>query len=190
MERKLYSSILANLKRKEYIIITGARQVGKTTILKQISKFLKEQNEVHYFLTFENPDILNLVNDHPANILQFTGVGSPSREAESGKKITLLIDEVQYHKNPSNFLKYHYDVNGDWLKIVATGSSAFYLDTKFKDSLAGRKKIFELFVNNITARTQLFMQNMQSAMPQPEQTQGRAASETSKGGAKAESKKE
>jgi predicted AAA+ superfamily ATPase len=31
------------------------------------------------------------------------------------------------------------------IKIVATGSSAFYLDTKFKDSLAGRKRIFELF---------------------------------------------
>jgi predicted AAA+ superfamily ATPase len=145
MERKLYKNILANLERKEYIIITGARQVGKTTILKQISKFLKEQDEPHYYLTFENPDILNSVNDHPGNILQFTGFGSQSGEAENGKKITLLIDEVQYHKNPSNFLKYHYDVNGDWLKIVATGSSAFYLDTKFKDSLAGRKKIFELF---------------------------------------------
>ena len=31
------------------------------------------------------------------------------------------------------------------LKIVATGSSAFYLDTKFGDSLAGRKQIFELY---------------------------------------------
>jgi predicted AAA+ superfamily ATPase len=61
------------------------------------------------------------------------------------KKVTLLIDEIQNAENPSNFLKYHYDLNGDWLKIIATGSSAFYLDTKFKDSLAGRKRIFELF---------------------------------------------
>ena len=31
------------------------------------------------------------------------------------------------------------------MKIIATGSSAFYLDTKFKDSLAGRKRILELY---------------------------------------------
>ncbi len=34
MERKLYQTILSQLNRKEYLIITGARQVGKTTILK------------------------------------------------------------------------------------------------------------------------------------------------------------
>lgn len=61
------------------------------------------------------------------------------------QKITLLIDEIEYLKNPSNFLKYNFDVNGDWLKIVATGCSAFYLDNRFQDSLAGRKRIFELF---------------------------------------------
>jgi uncharacterized protein len=145
MERKLYKNILPYLKRKEYIIITGARQVGKTTILKQISDYLKDQREKHYFITFENPEILNNVNDHPGNILQYTGLGSKSQETGEIHGITLLIDEMQYLKNPSNFLKYHYDVNGEWLKIIATGSSAFYLDSRFKDSLAGRKRIFELF---------------------------------------------
>jgi hypothetical protein len=145
MERKLYSDIVSNLDRKEYLIITGARQVGKTTILKQLAKYLHEQQIVNYYLTFENPDILNTVNEHPENILRFTGISSASKGNSPIQKIILLVDEVQYLKNPSNFLKYHYDVNGDWLKIVATGSSAFYLDTKFKDSLAGRKRIFELF---------------------------------------------
>ena len=37
-----------------------------------------------------------------------------------------------------------YDSYRDNLKIIATGSSAFYLDRKFKDSLAGRKRIFHL----------------------------------------------
>ncbi len=145
MERKLYNDIVSNLDRKEYLIITGARQVGKTTILKQLAKYLREQQKENYYMTFENPDILNTVNEHPGNILRYTGISSAPKEKGQIQRIILLVDEVQYLKNPSNFLKYHYDVNGDWLKIVATGSSAFYLDTKFKDSLAGRKRIFELF---------------------------------------------
>jgi predicted AAA+ superfamily ATPase len=56
----------------------------------------------------------------------------------------LFIDEIQYAKDPSNFLKYLYDIYAENLKIIATGSSAFYIDKKFTDSLAGRKRIFEL----------------------------------------------
>ena len=41
-------------------------------------------------------------------------------------------------------MKYLYDVYGENLKIVASGSSAFYIDRKFTDSLAGRKRVFEL----------------------------------------------
>ena len=55
-----------------------------------------------------------------------------------------MIDEVQYAADPSNFLKYLYDVYGENLKIVAAGSSAFYIDKKFTDSLSGRKRVFEL----------------------------------------------
>ena len=47
--------------------------------------------------------------------------------------------------NPTNFLKYLYDLYADHLKIIVTGSSAFYIDKKFKDSLAGRKRIFEIY---------------------------------------------
>jgi uncharacterized protein len=133
------------LTGRNILIITGARQVGKTTILKQLAKYLTEQQKANYFLTFDNPDILNTMNEHPENILRYTGINSASKEKGQIQRIILLVDEVQYLKNPSNFLKHHFDVNVDWLKIVATGSSAFYLDTKFKDSLTGRKRIFELF---------------------------------------------
>jgi len=54
------------------------------------------------------------------------------------KKTFLLVDEVQYLDNPSNFLKYFYDTYCQKIKIIASGSSAFYLDKKFKDSLVGR----------------------------------------------------
>ena len=60
------------------------------------------------------------------------------------RPLFLFIDEVQYAADPSNFLKYLYDIYRDHLKVVATGSSAFYIDKKFTDSLSGRKRIFEL----------------------------------------------
>jgi hypothetical protein len=41
-----------------------------------------------------------------------------------------------------------YDTYEDKVKVIATGSSAFYINKDFKDSLAGRKKIFELYSLN------------------------------------------
>ncbi len=55
-----------------------------------------------------------------------------------------MIDEIQYLQSPANFLKYHYDLNRDKLKLIVTGSSAFYLDKNFDDSLAGRKRIINM----------------------------------------------
>jgi predicted AAA+ superfamily ATPase len=47
----------------------------------------------------------------------------------------IFVDEVQYLKNPSNFLKLLYDEYNENLKLVVSGSSSFYIDQKFKDSL-------------------------------------------------------
>jgi len=55
-----------------------------------------------------------------------------------------LVDEIQYLDDPSNFLKLLYDEHSEQIKIVASGSSGFYMDNQFKDSLAGRKKLFQL----------------------------------------------
>ncbi|PJA09901.1 MAG: AAA family ATPase, partial [Flavobacteriales bacterium CG_4_10_14_0_2_um_filter_32_8] len=60
-------------------------------------------------------------------------------------RIYLLIDEIQYLDNPTNFLKFLYDEYEYNVKVVVTGSSAFYIDAKFKDSLAGRKRVFQLY---------------------------------------------
>ncbi|HAH56780.1 MAG TPA: AAA family ATPase, partial [Bacteroidales bacterium] len=53
--------------------------------------------------------------------------------------------EVQYLDDPSNFLKLLYDEYAAKIKIIATGSNAFYMNDHFRDSLAGRKKLFLLY---------------------------------------------
>jgi predicted AAA+ superfamily ATPase len=139
-KRKILSKLLDHSDRNEYIIVTGARQVGKTTILKQLYEHAKKTNGHNFFLTFEDYQVLQHLNIHPEKIFDIIKV----RPADNGR-INLFIDEIQYLDDPSNFLKYHYDVYGSGLKIITTGSSAFYLDKKFNDSLAGRKMLIELY---------------------------------------------
>ncbi len=136
MKRLVYKDIASHLSQKQISLIIGARQVGKSTILKQLYNELKN-NELVFSFSLENKQICNLLNENPENIFQL--IPQPST-----KRIVVLIDEIQYLEDPSNFLKQNYDMYQEKLKFVVTGSSSFYIDRKFKDSLAGRKRIFEL----------------------------------------------
>jgi len=144
--RTLYKSLEKHLKHKNYSLITGARQVGKTSLLKQLYHHLKQKNEEVVLLNLEDKSLLNSLNKDVKSVfnhLQF--VPQKILEGKSERRIFLLIDEIQYLNNPTNFLKYLYDEYEYNVKVVATGSSAFYMDTKFNDSLAGRKRIFQLY---------------------------------------------
>ena len=136
MIRNLFAKLLQHIDKKEFTIITGARQTGKSTLMRQLNEHCKQNNLPSVFLNLENKQILNDLDASPLNIFSYLP------DAES--RIVVFIDEVQYLKEPSNFLKLLYDEYVEKIKIVATGSSAFYLDKSFTDSLAGRKRIFWL----------------------------------------------
>ncbi len=140
MRGKLLNKLTDHLAKKPFTIFTGARQFGKTTLLQQLHSDLLEAGAFAYYLSFEDGMVLQEINEHPEKIFQFTR----RPEATEGKRIYILIDEVQYATNPSNFLKLLYDKYASNLKIIATSSYAFYIDQKFKDSLAGRKYFFLL----------------------------------------------
>lgn len=146
IKRNIHNEIINHIKRKEYSIITGARQCGKTSLIKAIYKELQDENKIVAYITLEDQDILAAINKHPEEV--FTYVLRPAKPTENkntdSQRVYLFVDEIQYAQDPSNFLKYLFDVYGGNLKIIATGSSAFYIDKKFTDSLAGRKRIFEL----------------------------------------------
>ena len=138
----IISELQKHLKDKKHSILIGARQVGKTTVVKQIAKQLEDEKKKVFFLSFEDPQILSEINIHPENIFKFT---LQPKQLKGTDRLYLIIDEIQYAENPSNFLKLIYDNYNGKVKIIATGSSAFYINRDFKDSLAGRKKIFELY---------------------------------------------
>jgi len=146
------------LKSDEILFFIGARQAGKTTILKQIKEYLKENNEQNvYYLNLEDFEYLDLLNKTPKNIFKIFSI-------DKNKKSYIFIDEIQYLKNPSNFLKYLFDEYYEKIKLIVSGSSAFYLDKKFKDSLAGRKKIF--YVSTLSFREFLKFKNENNLLKQ------------------------
>jgi predicted AAA+ superfamily ATPase len=146
IQRTIHDRVKNHLKRKEYTIITGPRQCGKTSLMLALFEELQNSGESVSFITFEDRDILTAINNHPEEVFSFSRRPEKPRNLKELVKHPhfLFIDEMQNASDPSNFLKYLYDVYGENLKIVATGSSAFYIDRKFTDSLAGRKRVFEL----------------------------------------------
>jgi predicted AAA+ superfamily ATPase len=137
IRRKLFEDLQTHLLKKEYSIITGARQTGKSTLLKQLEAYCKGKEIPVVFLNLENKTILAELNVNPLNLLKFM--------PEPNIRTVALVDEIQYLDDPSNFLKLLYDEHSTQIKVVATGSSAFYMDKQFRDSLAGRKRIFQLY---------------------------------------------
>lgn len=137
VRRKKHIDIWNHIPKKEFTILIGARQIGKSTLLKQLFADLGQKGEIVYFLNLDRKDILDDLNENPENLFAIC----PLKE---DKKIIVFIDEIQYLNDATSFLKFLFDEYSDRLKIVATGSSAFYIDKQFNDSLVGRKRIFQM----------------------------------------------
>ena len=112
--------------------------MGKTTLLKRLHSHLSGKKYISNYFTLEDPQLLSDLNDHPENIFDYID------KNEQGFRY-LILDEIQYLNNPSNFLKYLYDQYCKSIKIIVSGSSAFYIDKQFNDSLAERKRIFTIY---------------------------------------------
>lgn len=136
MHRWYFQTIIERLDNKHFEIIQGPRQSGKTTVLKQVMAYLKQAGLPCAYLDLEDPAVRAEADKHPENLMQFT-----SYAALDAPRFFLCLDEVQYAKDPSHLLKYLYDHHHPRLKIIATGSSSFYIDHKFTDSLVGRKRL-------------------------------------------------
>ncbi len=142
-KRKLFKKILKYLNTKEMLIIHGARQVGKTTLMKMIIAHLKQtvnpKNII--YMDMEDPEYLQLCNEGVESVMNFL----IENNVDTKKKVYLFIDEIHYINNVSGFLKLFYDRYGKKCKIIASGSSSFEIKKKFKESMSGRFFSFELF---------------------------------------------
>lgn len=135
-KRILYNELTKYLEHKNALFITGMRQVGKTTLMKQI---FHEVNTPKLWFDFENPlDTLLFENINYDAVYEELQKASGSHSA----RLTVFIDEIQNYPEITRIIKYHIDKYG--VKYIASGSSNYYLKNLFPESLSGRKFLFVL----------------------------------------------
>lgn len=134
----IYKELQDHLKIRHVTVINGMRRVGKSTALKYLLNCIKHTNKI--YLDCERIEIRNILNienyETIKDELELKGL-------TLNKTCVIGLDEIQLIKNLPSLVKYFYDTYR--VKFILTGSSSFYMKNQFGESLAGRKKIFEMF---------------------------------------------
>lgn len=132
IQRIIENNISKELFQKKAIVLLGARQVGKSTLLK---KMFIERTDV-LWLDAENPDVHLIFENANANAKRL------ELFFETNKII--IIDEAQKIENIGSKLKLITDYLPN-VQVIATGSSAFELKNQLNEPLTGRKFEHKLF---------------------------------------------
>jgi predicted AAA+ superfamily ATPase len=145
-KRPVIDEMIRFLSTGDIVVIHGARQVGKTSILMFLQDYLHSQKEQTLYLDLEDSRYVSILDKGVDEFITFlTEQGfNLAGLRESGRMLFVMIDEIQYLANPSSFLKLLAD-HHHYLKIVVSGSSSFEMKSKFKDSLVGRTVSFEIY---------------------------------------------
>ena len=107
------------------LFVTGPRQVGKTTLLKQMAEAGRK------YVTLDDPDVRYLAKHDPALFMQrYTP--------------PVFIDEIQYATELLPYIKMSVDESGRRGDFWITGSQVFRLMKNVSESLAGRVGIVHL----------------------------------------------
>lgn len=130
IKRDIEIIIKKKLFKSKAIIISGPRQVGKTTLVRSIVNSVAEP-----YLWFNG--------DEPSTISIFNNISSADMKQLFGKNKIVVIDEAQKINNIGLILKIIVDTFPD-IQLIATGSSSFELANEVNEPLTGRK--FEYFL--------------------------------------------
>jgi len=131
VKRTIQNTIRNNLFKGKVVIIYGARQVGKTTLVKEILKDYPKSSE---YYNCDEIDIRQALTDKTSTELKTFFAG----------KELVILDEAQRVKNIGLTLKIIVD-NFPNVQVIATGSSSFDLSNEISEPLTGRKFEFYLY---------------------------------------------
>lgn len=130
IQRTLQEKIASVLNGKKAVTIMGARQVGKSTLLKMM---LSDRTDVMWF-NGDEYDVRELFSDTTSTRLRsiiadhrIVVIDEAQRIQDIGLKIKLITDNIP-------------DV-----QVIATGSSSFELASKINEPLTGRKREYKMF---------------------------------------------
>ena len=133
IQRDLKKVIEAKIGKGKVIVLIGPRQVGKTTLLKDILTTYSEKKSVQFW-NCDEPDIRSALGD--ANSVQLKTL--------AGKAEFIVIDEAQRIKNIGLTIKLLHDTFPQ-IQLAVTGSSSLDLSNTINEPLTGRKFEYNLF---------------------------------------------
>jgi len=129
--RQLKNIIESYLFKGKTIIIYGARQTGKTTLVEQMLESYREET---LFLNGDDADVRGMLTD--LNATKLIPI--------IGKSKIVVLDEAQRIPETGLVLKIIHD-NFKEIQLIATGSSSFELANNISEPLTGRKFEFTLY---------------------------------------------
>lgn len=131
IKRAIEDTILSTSQMFPILLVTGPRQVGKTTLLQRLADAQRRDGIDRKYVTLDDPDVRYLAKKDPALFLQrYTP--------------PVLIDEIQYATELLPYLKMSADRSKRKGDFWVTGSQVFRLMKHVSESLAGRVGIVNL----------------------------------------------
>lgn len=128
IHRTMENKIQYLSKHFPVVMVCGARQVGKTTLL----KYIAETEKNIQYVTLDYPRVRQLAKEDPELFLQ-------------QYKTPLIIDEIQYAPELLSFIKIKVDESGKNGEYYLTGSQMFHMMNKVSESLAGRVGVLSMY---------------------------------------------
>lgn len=125
IRRNIESTIKKRLQQRKAVLVTGARQVGKTTML------TKAFDPPYHYVSLDDPAIRSRLNSDA--MLFF-----------SEEQLPLILDEVQQLPSLFQTIKYVIDQRDDYGQMILTGSQTYHLMKGISESLAGRVSVLQM----------------------------------------------
>ena len=124
--KRSLKNIIENLSQAfPVLLLTGSRQIGKTTLLESCA------NENRTYVTLDDLEERTIAKNDPSLFLQM-------------HKTPLIIDEIQYAPELFSYIKMHVDKNQNPGDFWLTGSQRFQLMKGITESLAGRVAVIDM----------------------------------------------
>lgn len=138
--RFIYPELEKQKENGKITILIGARQVGKTTLMRQLYDSLKHQHPA-LFLDLDIYSHYEQVRTYEniINTLKLKGY-----DTDQSEFFFLFLDEFQRYSDISRGLKAVCDHHPN-VKIYASGSSSLAINEQIQESLAGRKRILRIY---------------------------------------------
>jgi len=140
--RRILDKIIDHLDRQEVTVIVGSRQVGKTYLMKKTIEHLLVEKQINpkqiFYFNFDSLELIELLQDEEDFLRFIRSYGVQN------KKSYVFLDEAQRINNCGLLIKRYYDL-GLNIKFIVSGSSSLEVKSEVKETLAGRKRLFELF---------------------------------------------